>query len=315
MKALFWLYLLVFPGALQPGNTLNQAIDQYENGAYRKSIALLSPDNPDVSAEKLLWLGKTYLKIREWDKAVQFMEKAVKLEPSNALYHLWLGRAYGSRAENRFFGFNDARRLLKEFKKAEELAPDDIDIRFDLLEFYAQAPGIVGGGKDKAWEEAEAIAKLDPAIGHTARATIYEREEKWDLAREEYVSAVQKFPDNANVHKDFAQYLLNRKEFEEAFESAAKALKLDPKSKQALYITAVSRIQLGKDLEEAVKSLETMASGPLKDEDPARENIYCWQGIAYHLDGEEEKAKLALKKALEMNPDHAMAKEYLKKID
>jgi tetratricopeptide (TPR) repeat protein len=108
---------------------------------------------------------------------------------------------------------------------------------------------------------------------------------------------------------------LNRKEFEEAFESAAKALKLDPKSKQALYITAVSRIQLGKDLEEAVKSLETMASGPLKDEDPARENIYCWQGIAYHLDGEEEKAKLALKKALEMNPDHAMAKEYLKKID
>jgi tetratricopeptide (TPR) repeat protein len=111
MKALFWLYLLVFPGALQPGNTLNQAIDQYENGAYRKSIALLSPDNPDVSAEKLLWLGKTYLKIREWDKAVQFMEKAVKLEPSNALYHLWLGRAYGSRAENRFFGFNDARRL------------------------------------------------------------------------------------------------------------------------------------------------------------------------------------------------------------
>lgn len=316
MKALFWLYLLFFPVAAQPGDTLNQAISHYESGNYSEAVDLLSPDaeSPDVSAERIFWLGKAYLKSREWDEAVESMDKAVKLKPSNALYHLWLGRAYGSRAENRFFGLNDARRLLKEFKKAKELDPDDIDIRFDLLEFYARAPGIVGGSKDKAWEEAEAIAKLDPAVGHTARATIYEREKKWDLARKEYDSAVQEFPDNANVQKDLAQYLLNREEFEAALESASKVLELDPKSKQALYIKAVSRIKLGKDLEETVRSLETMASGSLKDEDPAREDVYCWQGIAYHLNGEDDKAKQALKKALEINPDHEMAKEYRKKI-
>ncbi|MEJ2110749.1 MAG: hypothetical protein P8Z37_12740, partial [Acidobacteriota bacterium] len=113
----------------------------------------------------LFWLAKSYLKNREWDNAVDTMRKSVEMEPSNATYHLWLGRCYGARADNRFplFAYGDAKHLLEEFKLARELAPKDIGIRFDLMEFYAQAPGIAGGDEEKAWAEAEAIAQLDPA--------------------------------------------------------------------------------------------------------------------------------------------------------
>ena len=46
----------------------------------------INSDSPkDDSAELKFWLGKSYLKIRKWDKAVKEMEKVVKMEPSNAL--------------------------------------------------------------------------------------------------------------------------------------------------------------------------------------------------------------------------------------
>ena len=154
MITLFLFSLLALPITLPVDGILDQAVSHYERGEYQKSIDLLSSVD-DPSGEINLWLAKSYLKAREWDKAVKTMEKTVEKEPSNAIYHLWLGRAYGERADNRLWPLNDARRLLSEFKKAREISPDSIGIRFDLLEFYAQAPGIVGGGEDKARAEAD----------------------------------------------------------------------------------------------------------------------------------------------------------------
>ena len=49
------------------------------------------------------------------------------------------------------------------------------------------------------------------------------------------------------------------------------------------------------------------------DEDPAREDVYYWQGVLYDLTGNKTKAKDTLEKTLLVNPSHEMAKEYLKK--
>jgi len=314
MNILLWLCLLVLPSATPPEEILNQAVNHYQKGEYKKAVDLLAPigKKPDATAEISFWLGKSFLKVREWDKAVKEMEKIVEMEPANAVYHLWLGRAYGARAENRFFGFNDARRLHGEFKKAKALAPENIDIRFDLLEFYAQAPGIVGGGEDKAWIEAEEITKLNPIVGYTARATIYERKEKWDLAQKEYMKATEEYPENADIHKDMAQFQLSRENYKGALENALRSLSLNDASKQGLLIVAISRIHLGRDLEKAEQDLQTFLSNPLEEEDPAPEEIYYWQGVLYHQKGEKEKSKEAFNRTLEINPKHEMAKQYLK---
>ncbi len=315
MNILLCCCLLFFAVIPPPEAILDQAVQLYQKGEYGRAVKMLTPmeKKRDATPEMIFWLAKSYLKSREWDKAVAAMEKVVAMEPASAEYHLWLGRAFGARAENRVFGFNDARRLLKEFRKACELDPSDIGIRFDLLEFYAQAPGIVGGGEEKAWAEAEAIAKLDPAVGYTARATIYERKEKWDLAEREYREAIQKYQEQPNVHKDLAQFLFSRGEFEGALKNAQKSLELGSRSKQSLYLVAVSRIRLGIDLEKAVEGLQELANGLLGDEDPAREDVYYWQGVLEYMNGDTGKAKETLEKALQVNPSHKMAKEYLKK--
>ena len=316
MKITVLLFLLVIPSVSQSEGILDQAIQQYEKGEYPKAVELLSKTGnaSSVSAEVKFWLGKSYLKVRKWDKAVEAMEKAVQIEPSNALYHLWLGRAYGFRADNRLFGYNDARRLLKEFRKACELAPDNITVRFDLLEFYTQAPGIVGGGKDKAWLEAEAISKLKPVRGYIARATIYEREKQWDLVEKELIQATVEYPNEADVHKDLAQFLLDREDYDGALESVKKALLLDSLSRRSRLIRAASQIQLGKSLDEAEKYLLDLVSGSLRDEDPSFEEAYYWLGVCYFKKGEKEKSKDAFKSVLDFNPDHKKAKKYLEEF-
>ncbi len=314
MKSLVLLFLLLLPFGSKPEGTLDRAIDLFGKGEYRKAGDLLSTadDSPIASAEIKFWLGRSFLKLREWDEAVQQFEKAVQMEPSRAEYHLWLGRAYGARAENSFIGFTDARRVIREFKKASELDPESISIRFDLLEFYAQAPGIVGGGKDKAWAEAEAISKLNPVRGYTARATIYEREKKWDLAEKELMQATVDYPSDADAHKDLAQFFLDRKNYERASECARKALELDPLSNQSRFILAVSHIQLGRDLDRARETLLDLTAKPLGDASPSFEDVYYWLGICYFVNGEKEKSKDAFESALAYNPDYKKAKNYLK---
>ena len=71
----------------------------------------------------------------------------------------------------------------------------------DLGEFYAEAPGIIGGGKDKARQQADALMSLDPAIGHWVLARIAEKEKDPAKAESEYRArsrrAIPRFADGS----------------------------------------------------------------------------------------------------------------------
>jgi tetratricopeptide (TPR) repeat protein len=308
--------LLFFPG-IQPDASLNDAIGLYEKGKFSQAVSLLqklrnsSPSEPDVR----LWLGKSYLKIREWDKGVQEMEALVRLQPSNARYHLLLGRACGDRASHSIFltAMGWAKRVVKEFETARTLAPEDVDIRFDLLEYYLEAPGIVGGGKDKAEAEAQAIARLNPEKGFLARATIHLKNKNWDLARKELNQAVINYPQSASACKDLAEFLLDRKDFENALDFAKKALMLNGKSKRSRLIAAAAKIRLKTDLDDPAKNLQEFVAGTLGDEDPSFEEVYYWLGECWLAKGEKAKAMDAFKSALAFNPEYSKAKDGLSK--
>ena len=150
MNILLSVFLLFSNSLFRPDGNLNEAIRIYEKGEFQKAAVLLdelsrtSADDPKIR----LWLGKTYIKTRQWDKAVREIEEASRIEPTNALYRLWLGRAYGYLADHTFkpFALGKAQRVIKEFEEASRLAPSDLEIRFDMLEYYLEAPGMVGGG-------------------------------------------------------------------------------------------------------------------------------------------------------------------------
>ncbi|MBN1566959.1 MAG: tetratricopeptide repeat protein [Acidobacteria bacterium] len=318
MKTFTLMILLVFFPALQPEAGLHEGKELYAKGKYShaadafQKLADASPSNTEVR----IWLGRSYLKMRQWDRAVREMEKAVQIQPDNAYYHLWLGRACGDRASNSSFitapGW--ARRVLKEFETARKLAPENLDVRFDLLEYYLEAPGIMGGGKGKAEAEAQAIAGLNSEKGYIARATIHIKNKKWDMARKELEKAVLEYPQSVSAFNDLAGFLLDRNDYEEALHYANKALLLESNSKRARLIAAAAKIRLKTDLDETAKTFQDFVAGSLRDGDPSFEEVYYWLGECFLAKGDKAKAKESFKSALIYNPEYGRAKESLSKL-
>jgi tetratricopeptide (TPR) repeat protein len=145
---------------------------------------------PDADSHNLLC--RAYFSLEQWDRAISSCERAVKLDPQNSRYHLWLGRAYGEKADKA--GFLSAAGLAKkvrtEFERAVELDPADSAARVDLAEFYIEAPGMVGGGKDKARAQADALTPLDPAMSHWIAGRIAEKNKDTADAEREYRAAI-----------------------------------------------------------------------------------------------------------------------------
>jgi tetratricopeptide (TPR) repeat protein len=142
-----------------------------EEGSARTPLAVNLPPSPSITAAVAFTQGVEALHAQRYEQAVSLFEDATRLDAQNAEYHLWLGRAYGYRARqvNESEQFFLARKVRKHLEKAVELNPDQVDARLDLLDYYLQAPSLLGGGVDKAKVQAEEIVKRDPQQGALAR--------------------------------------------------------------------------------------------------------------------------------------------------
>ncbi|MGH8276603.1 MAG: tetratricopeptide repeat protein, partial [Steroidobacteraceae bacterium] len=128
--------LLLLPAAARanpPSDGPYQAVEQqFEAGKYTLAIQLLQAilnQNPgDASAH--YWLDRCYYELRDYDNAVAQGEKAVQLAANDSLYHLWLGRSYGGKAD-RDRSFFLARKTKHEFEEAVRLDPKNIRARRD----------------------------------------------------------------------------------------------------------------------------------------------------------------------------------------
>ncbi len=318
MKAAIALSFLLFVPLDGGAQGINSAIELYEHGKFLRAAEILSgllqqyPQN----AELRNWLGKTCLKLRRWDDAILHFSKAVELDPKDGMRHLWLGRAYGSKADHASFlsAFGLAREVRKEFETAAQLSPDNTDIRFDLLEYYVEAPGIVGGGRDKAEAQAKEIARLSPRLGHSARAEIYEKGKEFDRAQEQLVQATLKFPKDAGAFLDLANFLLRHRMFGPAETAAQKAVELDGAKRETRMYLAAIQTELRENPAGALKVLQELSAGPLTDDDPVFEEVYYWLGRAYLAQEQKTDARKAFESSLSFDPEYSPSKDALKQI-
>jgi predicted Zn-dependent protease len=318
MIAATFFSLVVLSPAFLDSQSVAAAMEHYAHGRFQSAwddLSGLARTQPQ-DAVVLLWLGKTGIKLHRWNEAIKQLERAVALDPKNGLMHLWLGRAYGGKAAHSFIvnAYGWARKTRQEFETAANLAPDDLDIRFDLLEFYTQAPGLVGGGKDKAEAQAEEIAKRDPRMGYLARAQILEDKKEWDQALQELLQAASKYSDYAGPHVDLAELYLRRHDYKAAEASARRALALHASNRAAKLYRAVALIHLHQDLPDALSVLQELAAGPLSYEDPGFEEVYYWLGQAYLASGQKADARQAFETSLGFDPDYSRSKQALAQI-
>ena len=213
---------------------LQTAQRQFNAGNYSAAITTLQSavTQNSSSGEAYYWLGRTYYEIRDYDNAITAGEKSVALDPKNSVYHQWLGRIYGGKAD-RDRSFSYARKVKKEFEAAVELNPDNLAARRDLEEYDLQAPWVVGGNKDEAKAQVDAITARDPVAGHLARA-VYDMDgaKKPDLAEKEYREVLAAKPAKIEPYLEviaFFQQQNKPADMETAIQAAALVAPNDPR--------------------------------------------------------------------------------------
>ncbi len=161
--------------------------------AYEKLTAA-DPQN----AEAQHHLGLLAMRRDEPEGAVKFLEKAAALNPGSSEYQRRLGDACGRTAQKAslFSQPGWAKRCRTAYEKAVGLDPKNLEARFSLMGFYQQAPGIVGGGMDKAYAQAEEIRKLDAGRGRAALAGLYVADKKYNQAFTLYQEVLKEAPDD-----------------------------------------------------------------------------------------------------------------------
>src|ERR1700732_3215050 len=125
----------------------------YQPTKYREALGILLPVVQKDAATFGL-IGQNYFMIGDYKKATEALEKAVAMEPNNAGFAHWLGRTYGRRAElgSPFTAPSYATKARQMFEKSVALDPSNKGALGDLLDFYLEAPGLLGGGVHKAEE-------------------------------------------------------------------------------------------------------------------------------------------------------------------
>ncbi len=197
------------------------------------------------------------------------------MDTQNATNHLWFGRALGEKAEAASFvsAYNLAKRSRAEFEQAVSLDPHNADALADLGEFYSSAPGVVGGGNDKARALVPQLQNIDPAEAHILLGRIADSRKDYATAASEYKQAAAVGQHPAFAWMTLASFYRKRQQWDDmdaAIESGYKAAQADRHAGVALYNGASVLIRANRNLALAAKMLdEYLTTYPKTEEAPA----------------------------------------------
>ena len=296
-----------------PAVTLKLAFDALQAGEADKALALLTPlpTSGQGAAQTQNLICRVQFTLQQWDLAVKACDLAVHLDPTNAIDHMWLGRALGEKASRASFlsAYSLSKRVRSEFEEAVRLDPRSADALSDLGEFYKDAPGIVGGGTDKAEAIAAQLDKVDPAKAYDLRGSIA-------VSRKDYVSAERDFkqsiavsPHPAQQWTRLANFYRGRQrwdEMEAAIRNCVSAAARDKHPGVALYDGAGILIETSRDPALAAKMLEDYLAGLSKSEEApafiARVRLARLKQQLGDPDGAKREFAAAATMAREYNP-------------
>jgi tetratricopeptide (TPR) repeat protein len=270
------------------------------------------PRDPRV----LLALGRGYLLEGDEGRAVQWFERAAKLDPGCSECQLWLGRAYGAQAIQATLVHQPAlaKKVRKAFERAVELDASNLSARAALVEYYSRAPGFLGGGLDKARREAEEIRRRDALRGHEAFGRVAEHEKRFDAAIQEYESARREFPDAPEPLLWRARLAEHQKDYETAFD-LLETVARSASQPDALYeigrLAAATGRRLDRGEEALKKYLDRQTTGP---DEPSLASAHHRLGSLYEKKKDRVLARREYAAALELDPMLTEARQALAKL-
>jgi len=266
------------------------------------------------NADAHFLLGQILYAFGDSAKASEEAQKAIALDDGKSDYHRLLGNALSGMVDSAgmFKKMSLARQMKTEFERAVAEDPKSIPARADLAEFYAGAPSIVGGGADKAIDQAKQISALDPVEGHYAMAAIDLNQKKFSEAEQEYKAAITANPKRAKSYTQLAFLYIQEKKDSEAPPLFRQAVAVDSNYLPGYFGVARSNLLSGQNLDEAERFLKKYLSRWPEDGDPNLANAHWRLGQVYEKQGKKDLAVAEWQEALKLIPNYKAAQDSLK---
>jgi tetratricopeptide (TPR) repeat protein len=284
---------------------------KYDEARAELQTQLKRAPNDDAAME---CMGRLRLEQGESADAVEWLEKAVKINGKSGTHHLWLGNAV--RGETEKAGMMRqmllARQMKAEYEQAVALDATLVDAHQGLFMFLANAPAAMGGGLEKAREEATAILKLNPARGHADYGTLAENAKDYAGAEKEFLAAIAAAPDSTEGYTAAASFYRRRQRWADAIATYEKLLKAKPDAPVAHLSLGRVYVENLKEYARGEKEVRLWLAGPPKDLSTVNVAIahYCL-GVVHQQAGRRDQARAEYQAALAANPKNEDAKKVL----
>jgi tetratricopeptide (TPR) repeat protein len=299
-------------------DTLQRAQALHEQRRYAEVRALLEPyarAHPKDAAAAFQ-LGVAYSDDGQHDPAIHWLERAISLDGNVSRYHAELAGAYGQKAMKS----NVARQAMLapkirgSLERAVQLDPTSIDARMGLIQFYAVAPGMMGGSTAKAEAQVAEIRRLNPYRGALASGYLRMQEKNRSAAEAEYRTALKQYPDSAALYTSLGGLYAADKRWDEAFALIDAWLTRRPDDMSAQYQLGRAGALSGQQLDRAEKALRTyLAHEPTREQPPLA--TARWRlGMVLEKQGRGDLAKEEYRAALKLDPKHKEAAAALRRL-
>jgi tetratricopeptide (TPR) repeat protein len=302
--------------ALAPASlaAAEQALQQGQINEVETMLRPIIQTDPHNGQARLL-LCRAFISEEAIDPAVAECEAAAASLPSDSAAHDWLGRAYGMKAAHAgpFSGFSLARKVRDSFETAVRLNPHDGDAFDDLGQYYLAAPGVVGGGVDKAIALANQGTSVLPERARALRAGIAEKQKDYATAEREFRGLAQD-TGRPDAWVDLGSYYGRRSQNDQAIAALRHAIEIDKARDNSLAHAADALIQYKLEPQLAMQALRSYLTGPaLSDFAPACK-VHTQLGRLLAATGDKAAAKMEFQKALALAGAYLPAQKELRSL-
>jgi Tfp pilus assembly protein PilF len=311
------LLLLLLTSTVARAQNTPRGVQLFEAGEWAKARSELSAavQRDDGDARAHFYIGRLDLQANDLDAATRHFEQAVKLADGVSDYHLWLGKTLAQRAMHASMmeQMSLGGRMKSECERSVALDAGNLEAREMLLDLYMMAPPMMGGGMDKAREQADAIAKRDAGRGHLAYGRMAAQAKDSTTAVRELNAAIAATPDTIRAYSALASWYAKQKEWPQAFAAIDRYVQRRPGDPAGAY--AIGRIAAlsGQQLERGEKGLRAYLAKPPRDATPPTLSMaYLRLGQVLDHEGRGPDARAAFEQALKLDPTNDDAKKALK---
>ena len=314
VRALVWMMCGTAAQAQPADSVVRQATRLFESGNSAAATAMARP-LADSSAAAASLLGRMAYQAANYKEAARWLDAAIALDPRRIDAYIWRARTYVQEIQSVNFlrKGSVAGRARGMLDKAVSIDPSSFEAREARTEYYMEAPGIAGGGIDKARAEASEAKRTSPYRGALLVGRVEEKDGKVTAAEAVYRALIASYPDSGGAYAALSTFYQSQSRWDDAFRIIDDRLSRNPNDYGMLYQLGRAASLSGQRLEAGEEALRRYL-GRENARKAYDSSVHYRLGAILERRGDRAGARAEYTQAVTLDPRYEAAKRALDRL-